>query len=144
MADDLTPEEHSTIKDAAFGAIALVSKADPGFFATFKESMAGSRALAAAPGAVQDLFRSGGFPTPLRGTAEEVQTQVMDKLQQAVTTLQAKRSDAVQGFRDVVLAAVDAVAGATDGVSAAEQAVLDRVRAALGTGSTPPTDSLPT
>jgi hypothetical protein len=132
MTDDLTQEEQSTIKDAVFGAIALVSKADPGFFATFKESLAGSKVLGAAPAAVQDLFKAGGFPSPLRGTPEEVQAAVTAKLQEAVATLEAKRADTVQGFRDVVLAAVDAVAAASNGISAAEQAVLDRVKSALG------------
>lgn len=46
---DFTDQERDTIRTGAFGAIALVSNADPGFFATFKESMAGSKALATAP-----------------------------------------------------------------------------------------------
>ena len=65
---EYTEAEHETIRSAAFGAIALVSKADPGFFSTFKESMAGSRAFAAAPPAVQELLKTGGFPTPPRVT----------------------------------------------------------------------------
>lgn len=129
---DYTEHEHDTIRTAAFGAIALVSKADPGFFATFKESMAGSKALAAAPEAVKDLLKAGGFPTPPRGSAEEIERQILDGLRQAVQTIAAKDAAAAAGFRDVILSACDAVATASKGVSAEESAVIAKVRDALG------------
>ena len=34
----LTEDEQALVKRSAFGAIALVSRSDPGFFAMFKES----------------------------------------------------------------------------------------------------------
>ena len=46
---ELTADEKATVRDAALGAMALVSRADPGFFAACSESAAGARALAAAP-----------------------------------------------------------------------------------------------
>jgi hypothetical protein len=46
---EYTDEERDTIRTAAFGAIMLVSKADPGFLAGFKETMVGSKTLAGAP-----------------------------------------------------------------------------------------------
>lgn len=111
--------------------MALVSRADPGFFATFKESVAGSRALAAAPEGVRDLLKAEGFPTPPRGTAEEVTRTVMDQLGAAVGLLQGKAPEQVEGFKAVVLGACDAVANASKGVAPEESAVIDQVRSAL-------------
>ena len=131
---EYTDTEHETIRNSAFGAIALVSKADPGFFATFKESMAGSRAFTAAPPAVQELLKSGGFPSPPRGDAAEVERQVMDGLSQAMSILNAKDASAAQGYREVIEAAADAVANAAGGVADSEKAVIDKIRSALAGG----------
>lgn len=128
---DYTDTERDTIRTAAFGAMALVSKADPGFFAMFKESMAGSRALSAAPPEIGELLRSGGFPSPPTGDAASVEAQVLGALTQARGILGGKDQAASDAFREVILAACDQVAQASDGVAAAEQAVIDKVRAAL-------------
>lgn len=133
-APELTEDEQALVKRSAFGAIALVSRADPGFFSMFKESMAGSRAFAAAPEGVQELLRGGGFPTPVTGSPEQVEATTISELGQAVQILQAKDPEHVQGFKDVVLAAADQVASASDGVAPEEQAVLDRIRSALSGG----------
>ena len=53
---DYSDEERDTVRSAAFGAMLLVSKADPGFFAMFKESMAGSKALAKASPELRGLL----------------------------------------------------------------------------------------
>ncbi|GAB4077700.1 hypothetical protein [Nostocoides australiense] len=129
---EYTEAEHETIRSAAFGAIALVSKADPGFFSTFKESMAGSRAFAAAPPAVQELLKTGGFPTPPKGDAAEVERQILDGLRQSMTILNGKDAAAAGGFRDVIVAAADAVADASKGTSAEEAAVIAKIREAVG------------
>lgn len=131
---DYTDAEHETIRNSAFGAIALVSKADPGFFATFKESMAGSRAFAAAPQPVQELLRSGGFPSAPHGDAAEVERQVLGGLDEAMSILSGKDPAAAHGYREVILAAADAVAKAVSGVDPAESAVIEKIRAALGSG----------
>ena len=47
VSEQLTAEEKSTLKMAAFGAVYLVSHADPGAFDMIKESFAASRALTA-------------------------------------------------------------------------------------------------
>lgn len=139
---DFTESEHDTIRLGAFGAIALVSKADPGFFATFKESMAGSRALAAAPPAVQELLRGGGLVSPPRGTPEQVEAEVLGTLRQAVALLDAKDPAAAAGYREVIQAACTAVADASKGVSDQERAVIDKITAALAApAAQPPADS---
>lgn len=128
----LTEDEQSLVKRSAFAAIALVSRADPGFFSMFKESMAGSRAFAAAPAGVQELLREGGFPTPPKGDAATIESTTLSELGQAASILDQKAPEQAQGYRDVILAAADQVAGASDGVAPEEQAMIDKIRTALG------------
>ncbi|MCE1178167.1 MAG: hypothetical protein LWW86_03945 [Micrococcales bacterium] len=129
---EYTDQERDTIRTAAYGAMALVSKADPGFFAMFKESMAGSKALAAAPPQIQSLLKEGGMPQPPQGkSAEEVETSVLGNLTQAMTILKGKDPEQVEGFKNVILAACQAVADASKGVSPEEQAMIERVKGAL-------------
>lgn len=130
----LTDDEHALVRRAAFGAIALVSNADPGFFATFKESMAGSKALQDAPEGVRELLAEGGMPAPRTGSPEEVEAGVLNDLRQVMRVLSAKAPRQVTGFRDVLLDATDRVARASDGVAPEEQAVIDRIRTAISTG----------
>lgn len=136
MSETLTQEERDIARAAAFGAMALVSQADPGFLAMFKESMAGSKALAAAPPQIRELLQ-GGFITPPHGSADQVQSSVMEQLGQAVRILQGKSPELLDGFRGVVLAACDAVADASKGVAPEEAAMIDQVKGALsGNGGT--------
>lgn len=130
-APDLTEDEQTLVRRSAFGAIALVSQADPGFFAMFKESMAGSQALQQAPEGVKELLREGGLPTPPRGSKEEVRATILAELGRAMDVLRAKVPAQADGYRDVVLAAADQVAAAADGVAAEEQAVIAEIRSAL-------------
>lgn len=132
MTIELTTQEHETIRTGAFGAIMLVSRADPGFFALFRETMAGSKALAAAPAELRDLLRSGGLVTPPGGDGEQIEGQVLDSLTEAVQILSAKAPEQVGPFREVVVAACDQAARASADVVPAEAAVIERVRAALG------------
>lgn len=152
MTDDthaaaaLTDDEQDMVRRSAFGAIALVSRADPGFFAMFKESMAGSKAFQEAPAGVQELLREGGFPTPPTGTPEEIEQTVLTELGESVRVLQDKAPAQAQGFKDVILSAADRVANASDGVAPEESAMIERIRAALGgaAGAAGAQDAAPT
>lgn len=126
-----TDAERDTVRNAAFGAIALVSKADPGFLSSFKESLAGSKALASGPKEITDVLRAGGFPTPPTGDPATQEQAVLSGLTEAKRLLAAKGDGSAEAFSGVILEAAQAVADASDGVSAEEQAVIDRVRAAL-------------
>lgn len=133
VTDVLTDDERSTVRDAALGAMALVSKADPGFFAMFKESMAGSRALKDAPEGVQDLFKADGFPTPPTGSSkEEVDSKILTELTEAMAIVRAKAPAEADGYKQVILNACDAVANASGGVAPEEQTAIEKVRSALG------------
>ncbi|HET6214248.1 MAG TPA: hypothetical protein VFE14_15390 [Micromonosporaceae bacterium] len=131
---DYTDEERQTLRTAAFGAVFLVSAADPGFFATIKESLAGSKALASASPELQNLFKSGGVPKLPKGSPAELEATVLSALQQSTTILQAKAPTEVDGFRTAVVTACDDVAGASGGVKDSETAAISKVKTALGVG----------
>ncbi|AKT52222.1 hypothetical protein [Arsenicicoccus sp. oral taxon 190] len=135
MTDNSTPtltdEQRDQIRNGAFGAIALVSKADPGFLAMFKESMAGSKTLASAPADVRELLAGQGLPTPPSGSPEEVESAVLRDLAGGYAALRSTAPGQAQGYRDVVLAACDQVAQASGGVAPTEQAVIEKIRGAL-------------
>ena len=128
---DYTDAERDTVRNAAFGAIALVSKADPGFLSSFKESLAGSKPLASGPKEITELLRSGGFPSPPKGDPAAQEQAVMSGLTEAKALLTAKGDGSAEAFTGVILEATQAVADASDGVSPEEQAVIEKVRTAL-------------
>jgi hypothetical protein len=135
---DYTDEERATLRGAGFGAMMLVSAADPGFFSMFKESMAGARALAGGSPELQQLFKSGGLPPMPKGSPAEAEADVMTGLRQSVAILAAKSPAELDGYRAVILAACDQVANASEGVKDTETAMIAKVRAALGEPGSPP------
>ncbi len=124
---EYTDQERDTIRTAAFGAMTLVSAADPGFIAMFKESMAGAKALAAAPPPLQGLLKSGGMPTAAKDKAS-----VLAALQQSKQILSSKSPEDLTAFQNVIATACDQVANAHEGVNEAETAAITEVKAAIG------------
>lgn len=110
----------------------LVASADPGFFDMFKESMAGAKALAAAPGDLQSVLKSGGIPPVPKGSKEEMKAGVMSALQQSKDIINAKAPQDLQPYQAVIAEAINQVAQAADGVSDAELQTINEVRTALG------------
>ena len=131
MTDALTEDELDTLRNAGFGAVALVANADPGFFELFRESFAASGALADATGLVRQVFDTGQLPELPRGSAAELEATVLPALHRSVEILQAKAPAELKNFSATVLAACEQAAGAADGVGGPEQAMLSKVRAAL-------------
>jgi hypothetical protein len=129
---DYTDEEKATLRNAAFGAMMLVSAADPGFFAMFKESMAGAKALAGAPPELRDLLKGGGMPSVPKGDMAQVEASILQQLQQAVGILQSKAPQDVDSYKAVIVAACDHVAEASKGVAESETAAIAKVKAAIG------------
>jgi hypothetical protein len=127
---DYSDNERDTVRSAAFGAILLVSKADPGFFATFKESMAGSKVLAKASPELREMLT--GMPKPPMGNPEEIDEKVLTSLKQAVAILQQKGTDEVEGFKALIVEACNNVAEASKGVAPAETEAIGKVQSALG------------
>jgi len=127
-----TDQERDTIRNAAFGALTLVSAADPGFLSMFKESMAGAKALAAAPANLQDVLKSGGMPPIPKGSQEEIKASVLAALKQSKDIIMAKAPQDLQPFQAVIAEAINQVATAHEGISGTERQVIDEVRAAVG------------
>nr|MDT0663076.1 hypothetical protein [Micromonospora sp. DSM 115978] len=119
------------LKTAAFGAVYVVSNADPGVVSLFRESFAASNAIAGATGLVRAALTEGPLPTLPRDSSEEVGRTVMAALREAVAMLRERAPDEVDNYRSVVLAAVDEVARASRGVHPREAAMIDRIRDAL-------------
>ena len=130
-----TDQERDTIRYAAFVAMTLVSAADPGFMSMFKESMAGAKALAAAPADLQGVLKSGGMPPMPKGSKEEVKNNVMTALRQSKDIISAKAPQDLQPFQAVIAEAINQVASAHDGVSESERQVITEVRGAVGIAS---------
>jgi hypothetical protein len=128
---DYSDTERNTVRSAAFGAMLLVSKADPGFFAMFKESMAGSKILAKASPELREML-TGGMPSPPKGGPEEVDESILATVKQAVAILQQKGPDEAEGFKALIVEACDKVAEASKGVAPAETEAIGKVKSALG------------
>ncbi|MCW3815412.1 hypothetical protein ONA91_13195 [Micromonospora sp. DR5-3] len=129
--ESLTGDERLTLKTGAFGAVFLVSNAEPGMLSLVRESFAASGALGEASGVVKEALTNGPLPQLPRDSALEVEATVLPALRRAVEILRAKSPADVEAYRSVVLAAADQVAKAHRGVSGSEAAVIDKIRDAL-------------
>lgn len=131
MGQSLTAEEKLTVKTGAFGAVFLVSNADPGLLAMVRESFAASGAIAGSSGLVKEALTSGPLPRLPEGSAQQIELAALAALGRAVAILREKAPGEVAAYRSVVLDAVDRVARAHRGVDPAEQVAIDRVRTVL-------------
>lgn len=127
---DYTDTEIEQVRRAVLGALAYVSKADPGFFAAFSESAAGAKALSQAPEQIRGLL-TGGMILPEAKSPEEFDAAVVPDLQAAISAVAAKDPADAEALKQVVLAAVQQVAEASKGVQPEEQAAIEKIRAAV-------------
>jgi hypothetical protein len=128
VSEPLTTDERATLKRAAFGAVYLVSNADPGFMAMLRESAAASGAFTHTTGLINEVLTTGALPKLPRDNPEAA---VLPALRESLTILAAKAPDLVDAYRSAVLAAVERSASAAHGVTAQEAAIMAKVRAAL-------------
>ncbi|MGN9777745.1 hypothetical protein ACTMS0_18575 [Micromonospora sp. H33] len=131
MEQRLTAEERLTLKTGAFGAVFLVSNADPGMLALVRESFAASGAMADTSGVVKEALTTGPLPKLPRDSDSEIESVVLPALRRAVEILREKSPVDVGTYREVVLAAADRVARAHHGVTPKEAAAIERIRDAL-------------
>jgi hypothetical protein len=132
MSAILTPEERVTLKMAAYGAVTLLSLADPGVVSTTRESIAGSKALSGSTGLVGTIL-AGKDKFTLKGhTAAEVADEVLPALSSTVELLEGQDPSEAGNFRTTVTVAVRQAAAATGGPSPAQSVMIDKIRAALG------------
>ena len=126
----LTEDEQKTVRSAALRACALVAQAEPGFFDTFKESFAASKAVKAASPDMQKLV-TGGLPEMPSGGKEEVNARTLALLEQAVGILTEKAPHLVEEYRQVVLQSAKDVAAASGDTSQNETAAVSEIERAL-------------
>ncbi|XVS62847.1 hypothetical protein ACQPYE_31990 [Actinosynnema sp. CA-299493] len=123
-----TDEEGRTLRTAVFGAMVLVSTAEPG--ALDEESHAGIRAMATFSPRLRQVLGAARPELPA-GSAADVEDGVLAALRRSVAIVAAKAPDEVGAFSAAVLAVCEEVASADGQVGAAEGAVVGKVRAAL-------------
>lgn len=132
MGQQLTAGEMATLKTAAFGAVFLVSNADPGLIGMIRESFAASDVISGTSGLVKEVLTGGGLPQLPRDDPDKVEEMVLPLLHRSVEILGEKAPNEVDNYRSTVLAATSRVAGASAGVGTAESAMVEKVRGALG------------
>ncbi|GAB2917409.1 hypothetical protein GCM10027280_00530 [Micromonospora polyrhachis] len=132
MDQQLTDEERQVVKTAAFGAVFLVSNADPGVLDLIKESFAASGAFADSTGLIREVLTSGGLPRLASDSPADVEREVLPALRQAVQILEAKVPAEADRYRTTVVAAVEQVGQVSAGITEAEAAMIVKIRSALG------------
>lgn len=120
-----------TLKTAAFGAVFLVSNADPGLFAMIKESFAASDTIVGSSGLIRDTLTTGPLPT-LPADLAAIEEIVLPALARSVEILRQRAPEEVDRYRATVLAAARQVSDASEGVSEAESTMVATVMGALG------------
>ena len=101
VSEPLTTDERATLKRAAFGAVYLVSNADPGFMAMLRESAAASGAFTDTTGLLNEVLTTGALPKLPR---DDPEAAVLPALRESLTILSAKAPDLVDAYRSTVLA----------------------------------------
>ncbi len=130
---EYTDTEKQTLRSAAYGAVFLVSKAEPGALDMIKESIAASKSFARAGGDMQDVFRGMSMPKMPKGSQKDIEAGVLSELSTSVKTLEQKAPSDVDAYRQIVIDACTNAAQATKGVTAPETEILGKVKQALGT-----------
>src|SRR5215470_18204579 len=87
---EYTDSEKQQLRSAAFGAVFLVSKAEPGMMDMIKESMAASKSFAKASGDLQGVFRGMSMPKIPKGNPADIEAGVLSQLSTSVAAIQAK------------------------------------------------------
>jgi hypothetical protein len=130
---EFSDQDKAALRGAAYGAVFLVSHAEPGMFDMIKESFAASKSFAKASGDLQGVFRGMSMPKVPKGSPAEVEQGVLQQLSASVKTLHDKSPADVQSYQHIVLDACTSAAEAAKGVTHPETAVLSKIMQALGT-----------
>ena len=123
-----TEAEGQTLRTAVFGAMVLVSTADPG--SVDEESYAGIRAMTLLPDDLRAVIAAAPPKLP-KGSASDVETGVLAALKDAVEIVDAHDPREVPVFRGAVTEMVRSVAGADGEVAVAEKEMVARIVEAL-------------
>ncbi|NGY60945.1 hypothetical protein G7043_18600 [Lentzea sp. NEAU-D13] len=123
-----TEAEGQTLRTAVFGAMVLVSTADPG--SVDEESYAGIRAMSLLSDDLRAVVAAAPPALP-QGSASDVEAGVLAALRSAVEIINAHEPHDVAIFRAAVTEMCRSVAGADGEVAATEREMVTRVVEAL-------------
>lgn len=123
-----TDAEGATLRTAVFGAMVLVSTADPG--SLDEESQAGIRATTLLSDDLRSVIAAAppGLPS---GSTSDVEAGVLAALRSAIEIITAHEPRDVPIFRAAVTEMCRSVAGADGEIAPTERAMVDRVVEAL-------------
>ncbi|WP_434442906.1 hypothetical protein [Lentzea sp. E54] len=124
-----TEAEGQTLRTAVFGAMVLVSTADPG--SVDEESHAGVRAITLLSDDLRAIIAAAPPALP-QGSASDVEAGVLAALRDSVAIINAHEPRDVAIFRAAVSEMCRSVAGADGEVAVAEKEMVTRVVEALG------------
>jgi tellurite resistance protein len=120
--------ESRTLRRAVYGAMVLVSHADPG--PVVEERFAGLKAMVNLPAELREVLTSSRVRLP-EGTDADLENAVLEALRASVKILAAKAPEEAAAFPDAVIAICHEVATADGQVADAEDEMITKVRAAL-------------
>jgi hypothetical protein len=138
---DFTEDEWKALQKGLTGAGLLVSVWDQDFTDSFGEANALAKYMAEAHQAsasplMREIAGTHGTGFGMHASPDRLESETTASLQQAVELLGEKAPDEVDNYRQLVLGAADHVANAKGGgVSEKEQAAIDKIKAALGSGA---------
>lgn len=124
-----TDAEGRTLRTAVFGAMVLVSTADPG--SVDEESHAGIRAMSLLSDGLRAVVAAAPPSLPA-GSPSDVEAGVLTALRSSIEIIAAHEPRDVPIFRAAVTEMCRSVAGADGDIAATERAMVDRVVEALG------------
>jgi tellurite resistance protein len=124
-----TDEESRALRTAVYGAMVLVSHADPG--PVVEERFAGLRAMVNLPRELRDVLGAARVHLPA-GSPDDLENAVLEALRHSMKILTAKSPEDAAVFPSAVVAICREVASADGQVADAEDEVVTKVQAALG------------
>ncbi len=135
--DEFTDEEWKTMQKGITGAGMLVSTGHRDFTDSFGEAAALARELVTqrqdgATELLRELAETRGSGFGLVASPTELEQGTLAALGEAVTILTSKAPDEVGPYRDLVLDVANKVAEAKGGVRDEENAMIEKLRDALG------------
>jgi tellurite resistance protein len=123
-----TDAESRTLRRAVYGAMVLVSHADPG--PVVEERFAGLKAMVNLPAELREVLNASRVRLP-EGTEADLEQAVLDALRASMKILSAKAPQEAAVFPDAMVSICQEVAAADGKVADAEDEMITKVRAAL-------------
>jgi hypothetical protein len=132
---DFTEQEWDQLRKGATGAGLLVSVSDRSFFDSFKEASSLAKYLAGGRSGSSELIRElsseRGMGFGVTSSPQEIESEALEALRSAVSTLEAKAPDEVETYKSFVLELAQGVGKAAGGGDEPEAVAVEKIRSAL-------------